>query len=91
MNKHDRELLELVVAIIYDYDGNDTVEGLKDLVDEATEYVEAVLEGKSESVLDRLNGDIVECEECGGRGFSGCGTGYESVCGECAGFGERPA
>ncbi|EJS62006.1 hypothetical protein ICU_05174 [Bacillus cereus BAG2X1-1] len=33
---------------------------------------------------------IVECEVCGGSGFSGQGTGYDSVCDNCGGIGEHP-
>lgn len=32
----------------------------------------------------------VDCEECGGSGFSGLGTGYDSVCDNCGGRGEHP-
>jgi hypothetical protein len=34
--------------------------------------------------------EIVECEVCGGCGFSGRGTGYDSVCDNCGGKGEHP-
>jgi ribosomal protein S27E len=34
---------------------------------------------------------IVECEECCGSGFSGPGTGYDSVCDRCGGDGAHPA
>lgn len=34
--------------------------------------------------------EIVECKECGGSGFSGKGTGYDSVCDNCGGAGEHP-
>jgi len=30
----------------------------------------------------------IECEECGGTGFSKHGTGYDSVCDNCSGKGE---
>lgn len=33
---------------------------------------------------------LVECDECCGSGFSGYGTGYGSVCGNCGGPGEYP-
>jgi len=35
--------------------------------------------------------DTVDCEECGGSGFSKAGTGYDSVCDNCGGQGEHPA
>lgn len=31
-----------------------------------------------------------ECNGCGGSGFSGRGTGYGDVCGDCGGNGEHP-
>ncbi|WP_318582894.1 hypothetical protein [Bacillus paranthracis] len=31
-----------------------------------------------------------DCEECGGSGFNGLGTGYDSVCDSCGGRGEHP-
>jgi len=34
--------------------------------------------------------EIIECKECGGTGFSGQGTGYDSVCDNCGGKGEYP-
>lgn len=34
--------------------------------------------------------ETVECEECGGTGFSKEGTGYDSVCDNCGGKGELP-
>lgn len=34
--------------------------------------------------------EIVECRECGSIGFSGQGTGYDSVCDNCGGKGEYP-
>lgn len=34
--------------------------------------------------------EIVECEECGGCGFSTPGTGYDAVCDNCGGLGEHP-
>lgn len=42
--------------------------------------------------VGRLQDDwyLVECEDCGGSGFSGYGTGYGSVCGNCGGPGEYP-
>ena len=30
--------------------------------------------------------DFVECAVCKGSGFSGRGTGYDDVCGECGGL-----
>ena len=33
---------------------------------------------------------IVDCKECGGSGFSGRGSGYDSVCDNCGGRGEMP-
>ncbi|WP_176374175.1 hypothetical protein [Bacillus mobilis] len=32
----------------------------------------------------------IECEVCGGSGFSGYGTGYDAVCDNCGGIGEYP-
>lgn len=29
---------------------------------------------------------LVECSVCGGSGFSGYGTGYDAVCGNCGGL-----
>lgn len=34
--------------------------------------------------------EVIDCNECGGSGFSGQGTGYDSVCDICAGAGEHP-
>lgn len=34
--------------------------------------------------------ELIECEECGGSGFSKAGTGYDSVCDNCGGLGEHP-
>lgn len=28
---------------------------------------------------------VEDCPKCGGSGFSGYGTGYDDVCGECGG------
>jgi len=38
-------------------------------------------------VLERLfeHWERVNCPRCGGGGFSGPGTGYDDVCGECGG------
>lgn len=33
---------------------------------------------------------IMQCEECGGSGFSEPGMGYDAVCGNCGGKGEHP-
>ena len=33
---------------------------------------------------------LVDCSNCGGCGFSGYGTDYDSVCGTCGGLGEYP-
>lgn len=33
----------------------------------------------------------IECSECSGSGFSGQGSGYDSVCDNCGGKGELPA
>lgn len=37
-----------------------------------------------------INVSTVECEECGGSGFSGHGSGYGAVCDNCGGLGEHP-
>lgn len=29
---------------------------------------------------------MIVCETCGGSGFSGRGTGYDDVCGQCGGL-----
>jgi hypothetical protein len=34
---------------------------------------------------------LVDCPVCGGSGFSGRGTGYDDVCGECGGQKKLPA
>lgn len=34
---------------------------------------------------------MIECPVCEGSGFSGRGTGYDDVCGECGGHGHYPA
>lgn len=34
---------------------------------------------------------MIECPVCEGAGFSGRGTGYDDVCGECGGHGHYPA
>ncbi len=45
--------------------------------------------GESDCECD-LKGLIVDCEKCGGSGFSEAGTGYDSVCDNCGGRGEHP-
>ncbi|MFY0516519.1 hypothetical protein ACOMCU_01620 [Lysinibacillus sp. UGB7] len=37
-----------------------------------------------------INVSTVECKTCGGSGFSGHGSGYDSVCDNCGGKGEHP-
>lgn len=34
--------------------------------------------------------ETVICQDCGGTGFNGWGTGYDSVCDTCGGKGEVP-
>jgi hypothetical protein len=34
---------------------------------------------------------LVDCPVCGGSGFSGYGSGYDDVCGECGGQRQMPA
>lgn len=34
--------------------------------------------------------ETVDCEECGGSGFSKAGTGYDAVCDNCGGQGVLP-
>lgn len=68
------------------------------LVDPATEDAEranhlrdllrrAISYGGIEPQLDQEIKDAlrVPCRVCGGSGFSGMGTGYDAVCGECGG------
>lgn len=35
--------------------------------------------------------NLEDCKVCGGSGFSGRGTGYDDVCGECGGLKSLPA
>jgi DnaJ-class molecular chaperone len=46
-----------------------------------------VIEGRNS---DKENIEIIDCEECGGTGFSNAGTGYDSVCDNCGGLGRLP-
>lgn len=48
--------------------------------------------GDIDVLIGRIQDDwyLVECENCGGSGFSGYGTGYGSVCDTCGGLGEYP-
>lgn len=34
--------------------------------------------------------DLVDCPQCRGSGFSGYGSGYDAVCGECGGQRQLP-
>lgn len=54
MTEKERELLNLAWAVSVNYDGQDTVEGLQNLMDEVNEMVDAVLKGESEEYLDSL-------------------------------------
>lgn len=49
-----------------------------------------VIDGWRKIILGGKEVKIVECTECGGGGFSGCGTGYNDVCDNCGGQGEHP-
>lgn len=44
--------------------------------------------GWSVTVLSSSDIKIVKCKDCDGSGFSGQGTGYDSVCDNCGGKGE---
>lgn len=54
---------------------------LRDLLRRAISY------GDIEPQLDQEIKDAlrIQCRVCGGSGFSGYGTGYDAVCGECGG------
>ncbi len=41
-------------------------------------------------ITNALKYEIVDCEECGGGGFSKPGTGYDAVCDNCGGLGRYP-
>lgn len=42
-------------------------------------------EGTIHEAIKSHNKRPVDCRECGGSGFSGYGTGYDAVCGNCGG------
>lgn len=49
-----------------------------------------VIDGWRKIILGDKEVKIIECKECNGGGFSGTGTGYDSVCDNCGGKGEHP-
>jgi DnaJ-class molecular chaperone len=41
-------------------------------------------------ILLKNERETIDCEECGGSGFSKAGTGYDAVCDNCGGQGRLP-
>lgn len=55
---------------------------------EFKEIIDFVEKNKKEYLDKELK--TVDCEECGGSGFSKAGTGYDAVCDNCGGQGKLP-